>query len=89
MARKRSSLLQEKAGSRKEYPIETVMRIIKEAKRRPLSREVGEAVDAELMAYMARSARKTPGIKERYIVRIVHESRAHHGERHCTFCRAT
>jgi bifunctional DNA-binding transcriptional regulator/antitoxin component of YhaV-PrlF toxin-antitoxin module len=62
-------------ASREDYPMETVLRIIKEAKRRPLSREEGEALDAELMAYGAQRAKKA-GIKERDTVRIIHESRA-------------
>jgi len=55
--------------------METVMRIIKEAKRRPLSRAEGDAFDAELMAYGAQRAKKV-GVKERDIPRIIHESRA-------------
>jgi bifunctional DNA-binding transcriptional regulator/antitoxin component of YhaV-PrlF toxin-antitoxin module len=64
-----------KETSREDYPMETVMRIIKEAKRRPLSREQGEALDAELMAYGRERAKKVP-IKERDVTRIIHESRA-------------
>jgi bifunctional DNA-binding transcriptional regulator/antitoxin component of YhaV-PrlF toxin-antitoxin module len=64
-----------KETSREDYPMETVMRIIKEAKRRPLSRERGEALDAELMAYGRERAKKVP-IKERDVTRIIHESRA-------------
>ena len=55
--------------------METVMRIIKEAKRHPLSRAEAEALDAELMAYGSQRAKKA-GIKERDIPRIIHESRA-------------
>lgn len=65
-----------KEASRDDYPMENVNRIIKDAKRRPMSPAEAEAVDAELMAYGARNAKK-PGIKETDIVRIIHESRAH------------
>ena len=64
-----------KETSRENYPIETVMRIIKEAKRRPLSREEGQALDTEVMAYGSDRAKKA-GVKERDITRIIHESRA-------------
>jgi bifunctional DNA-binding transcriptional regulator/antitoxin component of YhaV-PrlF toxin-antitoxin module len=62
-------------SSREDYPMETVMRIIREAKRRPMSRAESVAVDAGLMAYGAQQAKKA-GIKERDITRIIHESRA-------------
>jgi bifunctional DNA-binding transcriptional regulator/antitoxin component of YhaV-PrlF toxin-antitoxin module len=62
-------------SSREDYPMETIMRIIREAKRRPMSRAEGEAVDAGLMAYGAQQPKKA-GIKERDITRIIHESRA-------------
>jgi bifunctional DNA-binding transcriptional regulator/antitoxin component of YhaV-PrlF toxin-antitoxin module len=58
-----------------DYPLETVMRIVKSAKRRPMSHEQGEALDAELLAYGAQRAKKV-GAKERDIPRIIHESRA-------------
>lgn len=58
-----------------DYPMETVMRLVKEAKRRPLSPAEAKALDAELRTYGAQRA-KTTGIKERDIVRIIHESRA-------------
>lgn len=58
-----------------DYPLETVMRIIKEAKRNPMSRRQGAALDAGLMAYGAKQAKKA-GVKERDIPRVVHESRA-------------
>lgn len=61
-------------SSREEYPMETIMRIIREAKRRPMNRAEGEAVDVGLMAYGAQQPKKA-GIKERDITRIVHESR--------------
>src|SRR5271169_2813631 len=64
-----------KEAPREDYPMETVMRIIKEAKRRPLSRAEGDALDAELMAYGAQRAKKL-GVKERDIPSIIHESRA-------------
>jgi bifunctional DNA-binding transcriptional regulator/antitoxin component of YhaV-PrlF toxin-antitoxin module len=62
-------------SSREDYPMETVMRIIRETKRRPMSRAEVVAVDAGLMAYGAQQAKKD-GIKERDITRIIHESRA-------------
>ena len=58
-----------------DYPMETVMRIIKEVQEHPMSRRQLAALDASLAAYGAKQARKT-GIKERDIPRIVHESRA-------------
>jgi bifunctional DNA-binding transcriptional regulator/antitoxin component of YhaV-PrlF toxin-antitoxin module len=58
-----------------DYPLKTVTRIIKSAKRHPMSREQGEALDAELMAYGAQRAKKA-GVKERDIPRTIHESRA-------------
>jgi bifunctional DNA-binding transcriptional regulator/antitoxin component of YhaV-PrlF toxin-antitoxin module len=61
--------------SREDYPMERVMRIIREARRRPVNRAEGEAIDAGLMAYGAQQAKKA-GIKERDITRIIHESRA-------------
>jgi bifunctional DNA-binding transcriptional regulator/antitoxin component of YhaV-PrlF toxin-antitoxin module len=65
-----------KETSREDYPMETVSRIIKEAKRRPLSREEGQALlDTELMAYGSERAKKA-GVKERDVTRIIHESRA-------------
>jgi bifunctional DNA-binding transcriptional regulator/antitoxin component of YhaV-PrlF toxin-antitoxin module len=64
-----------KEPSGENYPMDTVTRIIKEAKRHPLSREEGKALDAELMAYGSQRAKKV-GVKERDIARIIHESRA-------------
>jgi bifunctional DNA-binding transcriptional regulator/antitoxin component of YhaV-PrlF toxin-antitoxin module len=64
-----------KARNADDYPLETVTRIIKEAKRRPLSPKQGAALDAELMGYGAQRAKKV-GVKERDIPRIIHESRA-------------
>jgi bifunctional DNA-binding transcriptional regulator/antitoxin component of YhaV-PrlF toxin-antitoxin module len=61
-------------SSPEDYPMETIMRIIREAKRRPMSRTEGEAVDSGLMAYGAQQS-KEAGIKERDITRIIHESR--------------
>jgi len=63
-----------KEPSSADYPMETVMRIIKEAKENPMSRRQLEALDASLMAYGAKQAKKA-GIKERDIPRIIHESR--------------
>jgi hypothetical protein len=61
--------------SRDDYPLETVMRIIKDAKKRPMSLRQAQAVDRELKAYGAKQAKKL-GIKERDIPRTIHEFRA-------------
>jgi len=58
-----------------DYPLDTVMRLIKEAKKNPMSRAELRAENARLMAYGARQAKKA-GIKERDIVRVIHESRS-------------
>ena len=58
-----------------DYPMETVMRIIDEQRRHPMSQKELEALDRELMAYGAKQAKKL-GIRERDIPRIIHESRA-------------
>jgi len=59
----------------RDYPLQTVRQIIKEAKRHPMSSGEGAALDAELMAYGAKQAKKA-GVKERDIPRVTHESRA-------------
>ena len=64
-----------KESSADDYPLETVTGIIKEAKDHPMTRRQGEVLDAELMAYGAKQAKKV-GIKERDIPRLIHESRA-------------
>ena len=64
---------EEAAGD--DYPIETVMRIIKEEKAHPMSRRQIAALDKELKAYGAKQAKKV-GIKVRDIPRVIHESRA-------------
>jgi len=64
-----------KEPSRADYPMETVMRIIDEQRRHPMTQKELEALDAELRAYGAKQAKKL-GIKERDIPRIIHESRA-------------
>ena len=64
-----------KESAEGDYTMETVMRIIKEAKEHPMSRRQGAALDASLMAYGAMQATKV-GIKERDIPRVIHESRA-------------
>lgn len=64
-----------KETARDDYPMETVMRIIKEAKRRPLSPKEGKVLDAELIAYGSERAKEV-GVKERDVTRIIHESRA-------------
>src|SRR5437667_8963054 len=66
-----------KESSRKEYPLTTVTRIIKEVKDNPMSRRQVAALDAQLAAYGSKQAKKV-GIKERDIPRLIHESRARH-----------
>jgi|SRR5579872_243301 len=58
-----------------DYPLDTVIGLIKEAKKNPMSRAELGAENARLMAYGARQAKKA-GIKERDIVRVIHESRS-------------
>ena len=57
-----------------DYPMETVMRIIDEQKKKPMSARELAALNAELRAYGAKQAKKA-GIKERDIPRLVHEFR--------------
>jgi len=64
-------------GSNADYPMETVTRILKEVKERPMSRRQGAPLDVALMAYGAKQAKKA-GIKERDIPRLIHESRTRH-----------
>jgi antitoxin component of MazEF toxin-antitoxin module len=64
-----------KASCGEDYPLETVMRIINEEKKHPMSDRQAAALDAELMAYGAKNAKKA-GIRERDIPRLVHEYRA-------------
>ena len=61
--------------SRDDYPMETVMRIIREQERRPMRPAEAAKLDAEIRAYGAERAKKLD-LKERDIVRIIHESRA-------------
>jgi bifunctional DNA-binding transcriptional regulator/antitoxin component of YhaV-PrlF toxin-antitoxin module len=61
--------------SRADYPIETVMRIVKEQREKPMSPRQLTALDADLRTYGAEQAKKA-GVKERDIPRIIHESRA-------------
>lgn len=79
MARKKTNSLQKRGKGtdpgRADYPMATIMRIIDDAKRHPMSQAEAEALDAELRAFGAKQAKKL-GIKERDIVRIIHESRA-------------
>ena len=63
-----------KVPSSDDYPMETVMRIISQQKKKPMSVRELAALDAELGAYGAKQAKKT-GIKERDIPRLVHEFR--------------
>lgn len=71
----RSITIVPETASGEDYPPETVMRIIKNAKKNPMSRRELIALDAELAAYGAKQAKKV-GIKERDIVQVIHESRA-------------
>ena len=71
----RAITIQPKKSPSEDYPLETVMRIIKEEKKDPMSARRAAAVDAELMVYGAKHAKKA-GIKERDIPRLVHEYRA-------------
>ena len=58
-----------------DYPLETVMRIINEEQKNPMSPRRLAALDAQLKAYGARHAKKV-GIKEEDIPRLIHEFRA-------------
>lgn len=62
-------------SSADDYPMETVMGILKEQRENPLSERELRALDADLKAYGVKQARKV-GVKERDIPRIIHESRA-------------
>lgn len=64
-----------KEAPREDYPIETVMRIVKEQREKPMSPRQLAALDAELRTYGEKQAKKL-GAKERDIPRIIHESRA-------------
>ena len=64
-----------KESESEDYPMETVMRIIKETKENPMSRRQLTALNAQLAAYGAKQAKKL-GIKEADIPRVIHESRA-------------
>jgi bifunctional DNA-binding transcriptional regulator/antitoxin component of YhaV-PrlF toxin-antitoxin module len=57
-----------------EYVTPRVTKIIEDAKRNPMTRAELRAENAKLMAYGARQAKKA-GIKERDILRVIHESR--------------
>jgi hypothetical protein len=58
-----------------DYPLETVTRIVKEQTGKPMSPRQLASLDEELKTYGAKQAKKV-GVKERYIPRIDHESRA-------------
>jgi bifunctional DNA-binding transcriptional regulator/antitoxin component of YhaV-PrlF toxin-antitoxin module len=58
-----------------DYPMETVMRIVKEQTEKPMSRRRMTTLDAELRSYGAKQAKKV-GVKERDVTRIIHESRS-------------
>jgi bifunctional DNA-binding transcriptional regulator/antitoxin component of YhaV-PrlF toxin-antitoxin module len=64
-----------KEPSESDYPMETVMRIVKEQTEKPIRPRRLAALDTELRAYGAKQAKKV-GVKERDISRIIHESRA-------------
>jgi bifunctional DNA-binding transcriptional regulator/antitoxin component of YhaV-PrlF toxin-antitoxin module len=71
----RAIMIVPKETSRDDYPLETVNRIVKEQKEKPMSTRQLAAVDSELRAYGAKQAKKV-GVKERDVTRIIHESRA-------------
>jgi bifunctional DNA-binding transcriptional regulator/antitoxin component of YhaV-PrlF toxin-antitoxin module len=64
-----------KEASRADYPLGTVMGIVKEQREKPMSPRQLAAFDAELRTYGEKQAKKI-GVKERDIPRIIHESRA-------------
>src|ERR1700736_714941 len=61
-----------KETSRDDYPLETVNRIVKEQREKPMSTRQLAAVDSELRAYGVKQAKKV-GVKERDVTRIIHE----------------
>src|SRR5689334_5694596 len=60
----------ENGHSTPRLPLHAVTRIMKEAKGRPVSPRRGATLDAELMAYGAKQAKKV-GVEERDIPRLV------------------
>jgi bifunctional DNA-binding transcriptional regulator/antitoxin component of YhaV-PrlF toxin-antitoxin module len=64
-----------KGHSDSEYPMETVMGIVKEQKEKPMSPRRLTSLDGEVRAFGAKQAKKV-GVKERDVTRIIHESRA-------------
>jgi hypothetical protein len=54
-----------------------LMQIIEDAKKNPMTPRELAAENARLMAYGARQAKKA-GIKERDVLRVIHESRSRH-----------
>jgi bifunctional DNA-binding transcriptional regulator/antitoxin component of YhaV-PrlF toxin-antitoxin module len=68
------TIIPEKATG-KAYSVGAVARIIKEAKKTPMTRQELAGLDAELATYARKTAKKV-GIKETDIPQIIHESRA-------------
>ncbi|HXM40310.1 MAG TPA: hypothetical protein VN924_03615 [Bryobacteraceae bacterium] len=64
-----------KASFRTRTAPDSVMRIIEQAKENPMSAGELAAENARLMAYGAGQAKKA-GIKERDILRVIHEARS-------------
>ncbi len=64
-----------KETPRDDYPLGTVMRIVKEETGKPMTPRQLAAIDAEVRTYGAKQAKKV-GVRERDIPRIIHESRA-------------
>jgi hypothetical protein len=75
MMSKSSTAIVRKETSLDDYSLDAVIRIIQDAKKRPMSLRQAQAVDRELKAYGAKQAKKL-GIKERDIPRIIHEFHA-------------
>jgi bifunctional DNA-binding transcriptional regulator/antitoxin component of YhaV-PrlF toxin-antitoxin module len=71
----RSITIIPEGASREDYPLETVTRLIKQAKKNPMSPAELRTESRRLMAYGSRQAKKV-GIKERDITRVIHESRS-------------
>lgn len=63
-----------KVGS-KEHPSNTIEQIIKDAQQHPTSPRALAALNAQLMAYGARQAKKA-GVKEGDVTRLIHAFRS-------------
>jgi len=71
----RAIMIVAKEHSDSEYPMETVMGIVKEQTEKPMSPRRLRSLDGALRAFGAKQAKKV-GVKERDVTRIIHESRA-------------